>query len=339
MYTYENLSMSRQFLIQELIKFLPEVQDTITRRQLQDAQAGIQGFVFPQWLTIPGNSLSRGVYKFPRPSGESTHITTPVTLVPELSDDDILDKIRDIDSTFSELVRSMAHQNLNSLVISGAPGLGKSHDVNQILSDQNGGEWNHTFWRGYIKATGLFRLLYENRQPGQVLVLDDTDAIFSDEVALNILKAALELKKSRTIGWGSEKEFTDQDGEVIPRYFEYQGSIIFLTNLSIRKLIESNSKFATHLAAIESRSLVFDIRIETPREFLMKIKLKLESGLLSDHGLSDQAQNEIFNYMEQNQNRLTELSLRMVEKLGLLYKSNPTGWRKMANHICLKGGK
>lgn len=329
---YEELSDSRKYTILEILKQNSSIRNSVTRKQLQEA-CNKGGITFPQWITTPENTIGRGLYKFPNIQQFASQSDIQIQ---EKSDEEILEKLQDIDESFKDLVLSISNNVVNSLVISGAPGLGKSHDVNKILIEKNGGEFNHVFWRGYIRATGLFKLLYENRHKGQIVVLDDTDSIFQDEVALNILKAALELKSSRTIGWGSEKEFIDQDGDIIPRYFQYEGSIIFLSNLSMRKMIEQDSKNAKHLAAIESRSLVFDIKIETPREFLLKIKLKLDDGLLSSHGLTKDQQMEVYQYLKDNQNKLTELSLRMAEKLGLLFKSNPAKWRKLADHICLR---
>jgi hypothetical protein len=168
------------------------------------------------------------------------------------------------------------------------------------------------------------------------IVIDDCDAIFSDETALNILKAALELKPVRRIGWGSEKEFLDEDGETIPRYFDYEGSIIFLTNLPIRELIASGNKNAPHLSALESRSLVLDMKIKTRREYLIKIKQTVNAGMLRDKGFSKAEETQIMDYIEQHKESFTELSLRMVEKVSALFKANPSNWEKLVRAVCMK---
>ena len=178
-------------------------------------------------------------------------------------------------------------------------------------------------------------MLYENRHPGMVLVLDDCD-IWGDEVSLNILKAALELKPVRKIGWGSEKIFFDDGGDEIPRYFQYEGSVIFLTNLNVRELINSGSKYAPHLAAIESRSLVLDMKIKSKRDYLTVIKVKLEDGLLRDKGFSKREEDEIISFVEQNSDKMVELSLRMVEKVAFIYRASPNKWEKLCRSVCLK---
>lgn len=268
----------------------------------------------------------RGVYNFPVKS------TFPVKIE---SEEEISLRIRDTYEAMNELVEAVAANTVNSLVIAGGAGLGKSYGVNKALQKVNGGDFGYVFHRGYLRATHLFRLLWENRFPGQVVVLDDCD-VWHDETALNLLKAALELKPVRRIGWGSEKEFTDEDGDVIPRYFDFEGSVIFLTNLSVRDLINSGSKQAPHLSAIESRSLVLDLKIKTKQEYMIKIKQTLEGGMLREMGINQAQEKEILGFMEDNLDKLIEVSLRMIEKIASLYKAKPDTWQKICKTVCLK---
>jgi len=295
----------------------PELTTTITRAQtLQTmAQANLK------WPNF--DRISRGVYKLP----ESTQINfeTP---------EDIEARIADTFESLETLVASVASNSVNSLVVAGAPGLGKSYTVNKVLNEIN--QDNYIFHRGYLRASHLFRLLWQNRFNGQVIVLDDTDAIFGDETALNILKAALELKSVRRIGWGSEKEFLDDDGETIPRYFDYSGSIIFLTNLPFREMIAGNSKNAPHLGALESRSLVLDLKIKTQSEYLIKIKQTIKAGMLENAGFNLVEEVEIISFLEENITKFSDISLRMVEKIAALYRANPTNWQKLCRAVCFK---
>jgi hypothetical protein len=230
----------------------------------------------------------------------------------------------------------VAGNKVNSLILAGAAGLGKSYEVNRILNEINKGEYGFIFHRGYLKATHLFRLLWENKEKGQTVVIDDSDAVFSDETALNILKAALELKPSRTVSWGSEKVFLDEDGQEIPRYFQYQGNVIFLTNLNFSEMASGNSKNAPHLAALESRSLVLDLKIKTKREILAKIKQTIKKGMLNDKGLSDSEQQEILSFVVDNADKMKELSLRSVEKLSVLFLMNKSNWKPLARTVMLR---
>ena len=153
------------------LEVFPDLTNQITSEQVQVIVNS--GFPYPQWFTVPENRISRGVYHFP----------SPVQSIIE-TDDEICIRIKDTYESIETLVRSVASNTVNSLIISGAPGLGKSYTVNKILSENS--RYHYTFHRGYLKASHLFRLLWENKEPNQTIVLDDTDSIFSDETALNL---------------------------------------------------------------------------------------------------------------------------------------------------------
>jgi len=313
----------KQEFVKAALEIYPDLTDTISRKQILH----VMNERDLKWPKL--ESHSHGRYHMPRDS------VSTVTRIEE-SDDEISIRIRETVESMYDMVAAVAVNAVNSLVIAGGAGLGKSYGVNKVLNEINGGEYGYVFHRGYIRATHLFRLLWENRNPGQVIVLDDVD-LWDDQTTLNLLKSALELKSVRRIGWGSEKEFLDQDGDTIPRYFDYEGSIIFLTNLKIRELIESGNKNSAHLSAIESRSLVLDLKINTPREYMVKIRQTvIEEGMLVNAGFSRNEQDEILEFIESNSKSLQELSLRMVEKISRIYRALPDSWEKSARRFCFR---
>jgi len=328
MFKYESLSPSRKSFVDAVIKHFPDIRDIITRDQIREVMSK-ENLNHPQWLTIPENKVGRNLFGMPSIS--------PLEPMIEESDEEISTRISNRYQSMETLISAVASNTVNSLVIAGAAGLGKSFTVNKVLSEINSGsEYNYVFHRGYLRASHLFRLLWENRHQGQTIVLDDTDSIFGDETALNILKAALELKSTRRIGWGSEKEFLDEDGDVIPRYFDYEGSVIFLTNLAFHDLIASNNKYSPHLSALESRSLVLDLGIKTKKEYLIKIRQTVASGMLREKGFSSSEESIIMEFVESNVDNLRELSLRMVEKIASLFKLNKDNWKILAKTVCCK---
>lgn len=331
MYTYEKLSANRRVFVDAAMEIFPEIQETITRDQIRTVMAE-RDISWPQWLTVSDNRLERGCFGFPTRTGTPEVPASPKV---EESDEEISARIAEKYESMETLIEAVSANTVNSLVIAGGAGLGKSYTVNKVLNEVNDGEYGYVFHRGYLKATHLFRLLWENRNAGQVIVLDDCD-IWHDETSLNMLKAALELKTTRRIGWGSEKEFLDEDGEVIPRYFDYEGSIIFLTNLAIHDLIAAGGKNAPHLTAIDSRSLVLDLGIKTKREYMIKIKQTVEAGMLRDKGLNEREEQLILEFMEENINKLRELSLRMAEKIASLYLLDNTKWKTLAKTVCCR---
>jgi hypothetical protein len=109
-----------------------------------------------------------------------------------------------------------------------------------------------------------------------------------------------------------------------------------LTNLQFRDIINSGGKLAPHLSAIESRSLILDLKIKTRREYLIKIEHALEEGLLSSKGIIPEEEIEIMDYVRENMDRFIELTLRTPEKIAALYKALPGSWRNRCNALLLK---
>lgn len=309
---------------------------TITRKEIEQI-ATKYCVPFPQRLTHSANIVSRGVYKF------NANIDNCVTIEPiiaqaipatEESDEELNTRIFDSYRSLDILVNSVAKGSTPSLIISGNAGIGKSFTVKSQL-EKSGNEF--VFVRGYVKSTGIFRLLYDNRFSGQTIVFDDSDSVFDDSVSLNLLKGALELTKTKSIGWLSEKEFISEDGTVIPRNFQYEGSVIFLTNLDFDNIIKKDNKVSPHLAALKSRSLYFNLEINTPKEILTRIKqVVATSDINKKHNINDYMMGEIISYLEINIDNLSELSIRTYEKLAGLIAIEPLFWETLADRLILK---
>jgi hypothetical protein len=314
------------------VEMFPELMTsaTITRRQVNDVVAKFK-VKYPVHITNPNNNVSRGVFNF------SAQMDTNIPAVPVVleTDEELDARIADTYDNLEILVNSVADGQTKSMVVSGHAGIGKSFTVRQTLEENINS--NFVFIKGFVKATGIFKLLWENRFEGQTIVFDDADAVFQDEVGLNLLKGALELTKTRRIAWLSEKEFISEDGEQIPRYFDYEGTIIFLTNLNFNDLISRGNKLAPHLQALESRSIYFDLQINTNRELMTRIKqVVMSSSILSDRGISKADEAKLMEYLTENVDRLKELSLRTVEKLAVLYLASPDKWITLANSVMIK---
>lgn len=321
--------MKMSFEQAALTKF-PALTDTITRKQVNEVVAEF-GVKYPVHITNPQNNVARGVFRF------SAALDTNVPAVPVVieSDEEMSTRIHKTYESMELLVNSVADGITKSLLVAGHAGIGKSYTVKRTL-EQNINS-NFLFVKGYVKATGIFKLLYENRFEGQTIVFDDADSVFADEVSLNLLKGALELTKTRRISWLSEKEFITEDGESIPRYFDYEGSIIFLTNLDFFDMIARGNKLTPHLQALESRSIYLDLKIKSNRELLTRIKQVVEeSTILSDRNISKSEEVKLMEYLTSNVERLRELSLRTVEKLAALYLASPEKWVELADSVMLR---
>ena len=207
--------------------------------------------------------------------------------------------------------------NARALIVSGPAGLGKSFTVEKRLTDWDPSAVNHTIVKGYVRATGLVKLLYQFREEGQVIVFDDADAIFFDDVSLNLLKAVCDTTERRTVSWLSEGSLIDEETAVrIPRSFEFNGTIIFISNYDFDAMIDKGHKLAPHLSALVSRAHYIDLAMKSRRDYLVRIRQVIDQGLL-DH-LSFGHRVEVKQFIERNADNLRELSLRMAIKLGHL---------------------
>jgi hypothetical protein len=225
-----------------------------------------------------------------------------------------------------------------SLIVSGPAGLGKSFTVEAKLAELEQKGHSVTYIKGYVRPLALYKLLYETRHPNSVLVFDDSDSVFYDDVSMNLLKGACDSTERRVLHWLSksiEKE-EDEEGESIPEKFEFQGSIIFITNYDFDAMIESGNKLAPHFQALVSRSHYLDLAMKTKMDYIVRIRQVVRGGMLRDRGFNAAEQTMILEFIENNMERLRELSLRMVVKISGLYKMDKSNWQKLAKQTCFR---
>ena len=233
-----------------------------------------------------------------------------------------------------ELTQACIDGEARSLIVSGPAGLGKSYTVEQKLTAWDPEQLNHTIVKGYVRATGIFKLLYQYRFPNQVIVFDDADSIFFDEASLNLLKTVCDSTERRKVSWMSQAVFIDEEtSEIIPHQFEFDGTIIFISNYDFDAMIDRGHKLAPHLQALVSRSHYIDLTMKTRRDYLVRIKQVVKQGLLDHLTLDEKV--DVVTFIEYHQNVLREMSLRIAIKIGHLRKSSEN-WEKIARVTCCK---
>jgi hypothetical protein len=225
-----------------------------------------------------------------------------------------------------------------ALIVSGPAGLGKSFTVEAKMAELERQGHRVTYIKGYVRPLALYKLLYENRHNKSVLVFDDSDSVFYDDVSMNLLKGACDSTDRRVLHWLSRslENQEDEDGESIPEKFEFEGSIIFITNYDFDNMIASGNKLAPHFEALVSRSHYLDLAMKTKMDYLVRIKQVVRGGMLSQRGFSESETIMIVDFIENNVDRLRELSLRMVCKLAGLYKMDRNNWQKLAKQTCFR---
>ena len=225
-----------------------------------------------------------------------------------------------------------------SLIVSGPAGLGKSYTVEAKLEDLESMGHSVTYIKGYVRPLALYKLLYETRHAKSVLVFDDSDSVFYDDVSMNLLKGACDSTDRRVLHWLSksiEKE-EDEEGESIPEKFEFEGSVIFITNYDFDAMIASGNKLAPHFEALVSRSHYLDLAMKTKMDYIVRIKQVVRGGMLKSRGFNAAEETMILEFIVNNMERLRELSLRMVVKISGLYTMDKKNWQKLASQTCMR---
>jgi hypothetical protein len=186
-----------------------------------------------------------------------------------------------------------------------------------------------------MTALGLYAQLYRYSDKGNILVFDDCDSVFGDELSLNILKAALDSGKRRRICWNSDSRLLRDEG--IPNAFEFKGSAIFITNLKFENV--RSKKLQDHLEALESRCHFVDLTIDTERDKMLRIRQvnrDAESGLFGDYNFTNNEDEMILDFMEEHRVKLRELSIRTALKIADLVKLSPNKWRALAMNTVMR---
>ena len=247
-------------------------------------------------------------------------------------------KLKDRFDILEMMTNAAIDGSVKSLIVSGPAGLGKSYTVEQALEGWDPEEVNHTVIRGYVKATGLYKTLYQYRNKGQMIVFDDSDSIFMDDTTLAMLKAVCDSTERRRVSYLSEFNMIDEaSADVIPRSFQFDGTIVFITNLDFDSIIEKGNKLAPHLSAMVSRSHYIDLAMKTRRDYFIRIKQVVKQGLLSAKGLNRHQEVTVMRFIEKHQDKLREMSLRVAIKLADLVKTHPDRFEVMAKVTVCKG--
>jgi hypothetical protein len=255
------------------------------------------------------------------------------------TDESILARLAERFEILTDMTKAVKSGDVRAMIVSGPPGVGKSFGVEAVL--QKDGLFDllaerkpkYEIVKGAMSALGLYAKLYEFSAEKNVVVFDDCDSVLMDELSLNILKGALDSSKKRTIAWNTDSRLLRSEG--IPDRFEFKGSAIFITNIKFEHV--RSKKLRDHLDALESRCHYIDLQMDTEREKMLRIQQVVrENSMLADYEFEPAVQDELIEFVVENQGKLRELSLRMVLKLADLRKAFPANWKSHAKTTCMK---
>lgn len=258
---------------------------------------------------------------------------------PVESDEEVMARIGERFDILDQMTKATIAGDVRAMIVVGPPGVGKSYGVEKQLEHSglfdklSGRKIKYEVIKGAMTPIGLYCTLYKHSDKNNVLVFDDCDSVFQDDLSLNILKAALDSGKKRRIYWNSDSAMLRREG--VPDMFDFKGACIFITNLQFSNL--KSKKLQDHLEALQSRCHFLDLTLNTMRDRFLRIKQIYRKGeLFADYDFTQEQGDMVIEFMEQNQTRLREMSLRMALKIADLTKVSDTNWRALAATTCMK---
>lgn len=230
----------------------------------------------------------------------------------------------EIMTDYTEMV---ATRELASTLVTGEGGLGKSFTVMQTLRKTGleditkmeigakfDGQRGYVVVKGFSTAKGLFRTLYENRK--QIIVFDDCDSVLKDPNAVNLLKAALDSYDVRIVTWNAEGWSSNED---LPKTFEFEGGVIFISNLPKHKVPQ----------AIRSRALCADVSM-TREEVIERMRMIVGTAEFMPD-FETELKLEALEFVAENANNpmVPHLNLRSLVNVIKCAKAKPATWRRL----------
>jgi len=263
----------------------------------------------------------------------------------------VISRVADRFEIMYKLTKGCAIGAIRSLIISGAGGIGKTYGVTGVLEAERMTRQAQIELMpdsgiepllvevkgGYMTPLQLYKTLYRNRFANSVLVFDDCDVVLENITSIGLLKHALDTTDKRMITYASSApELVD---ESIPFEHEFQGTVIFISNVNFNGIIEhGRSKIVPHLQALVTRTGgVLDLKLHTIRDKVIWIRHVIESSnMLVEKGLSREQQDLAIAYMEDNQDRILHLSFRTMTHIAGYMKTDWSDWQRLANVLMLK---
>ena len=256
---------------------------------------------------------------------------------------------RDVNSLFGvlkRLVKVVIKKRANGLVVYGVGGIGKSYTVETTLKEE--GLTNPKDWvmiTTGISTVTLYQTFFNNRD-GKILVFDDADDFWTNDDAKNMLKAALDTKPVRQVGWNKstmynvtnmtpqEREIYNQEVEMklkagddkvkLPSSFAFDSRLIFISNkprdffdppvLTRIKSIDMSLTDDEIFTRIES--IVSNLG-EPVSVVPVEMKIKILNHLRQKYGTSE---------------ILKTINLRVFEDAEQMYLSGDPDWLELVNY-------
>lgn len=233
----------------------------------------------------------------------------------------------DLDPYYSNLrnfVRMVANDYTNLLVLDAKGGLGKTHNVREVLRAEVDDDSHIIYRNGFTTPIELFKTLYLARFDECVVFFDDVTGISRNDKAMDMLKAAtdtegeenvVEYQTSRSI------EHPYKPLSELPNTFTFRGSVILSFNET-----PDNPDFN----ALTDRGINYSL------DFTYEERLEIISELAHSDEFSDltiDEQHEVAEWIRGTTDPSYDVSLRTFDEVCSIYKyakDTDANWEVMA---------
>lgn len=220
------------------------------------------------------------------------------------------------------LVDMVIHGQSKAVIISGSGGLGKTYTVMQRLKLAELGDVNdaeaetadYEVIKGFSTSKALYRLFYKNRK--RIVIFDDCDSVWDNPTSVSLLKAALDSYDVRRLSWLAEIKNDDDD---LPQSFEFEGKVIFISNLSLDQLDQ----------AVLSRCLYVDVSM-TPEEKIQRIE-SIMGDMRKDMPMEHRK--ESLSLLSNHAGSIGDLNIRTFLKVCEMRSTNAANWKELAEYV------
>lgn len=213
-------------------------------------------------------------------------------------------------------------RNARSLLVYGTGGIGKTYNLEKALEAAGKVGWDPELdldpsEYDYVKITGnstpsdIYNLMYEN--PRKLIIFDDCDSMWDNDISANLLKGALDTSGDGRIRYSNPKKLPD--GTTPPQTFKFNGQIIFISNLPREKFPQP---------IVDSRATAIDLTMNMDQtiELLDSIKgsFKFKNADREEVPLPPQYMDDIIHLIKEFKNdlRIEQVNGRVLQNLSAL---------------------
>lgn len=253
---------------------------------------------------------------------------------------DVIDQFDTVELMTSIFTQENKASATRGLLVSGDAGMGKTYYTMKGLYSSVPKE-NIEYIKGSsITAASFYIKLWLCREQGKVLVLDDVDIIHKSPAELttilDLMKGATEMTSGeRIIGWERVALNKMMKDLGVPKSFDFQGSLVWITNDSVEDI---GKRCKGHWPALSSRMTQVIVRLDQHQKLQYTLYLLTEQHMLGENctvregGYSDDIVADVVDYVRNYWGSLREVTPRSATKIADTMEMYPNHWETIVEN-------